>query len=50
MDDIFSLFDNPSDISCFLEYVKLTVELEVEGKLPYVDVLINPKTGEHFVT
>ena len=57
VDDIFCLFDKYDDISSFLEYlnsrhpnIKFTVEYEIDGKIPFLDVLVNKTEGEKFST
>ena len=56
VDDIFVLFEKPEHLALFKEYlnskhvnINFTSENEVEGKLPFLDILINRNSG-HLVT
>jgi hypothetical protein len=57
VDDIFCVFNNVADVSPFLEFlnsrhpnIKFTVEYEVNGKLPFLDTLVDSSQGETFYT
>ena len=57
MDDIFCLFNNEREAALFLEYmnkqhgnIKFTCEPEKNGKLPFLDILIEKKQGGGFYT
>ena len=52
VDDIFCLFETEADSLLFLEYlnqqhpnIKFTVESEVEGILPFLDISIEKRQG-----
>ena len=52
VDDIFAVFSNNDEAENFLSYlniqhnnIKFTIEVEVDGKLPFLDVLVSKYTG-----
>ena len=52
IDDIFAVFNNNDEAENFLSYltiqhnnIKFTIEVEVDGKFPFLDVLVSKYTG-----